>query len=71
MKKILFFGFVLCLSVNLHATDGDIFVAKSDEGVSLKFRVISEQEKTSEAIERVHLKVRLSSPYLFPREFSG
>ena len=50
MKKILFFGFVLCLSVNLHATDGDIFVAKSDEGVSLKFRVISEQEKTSEAI---------------------
>ncbi len=50
MKKILFFGFVLCLSINLNATDGDIFVAKSDEGVSLKFRVISEQEKTSEAI---------------------
>ncbi len=49
MKSFLYLILFFVLSVSLYAADADEFVARNEEGVSLKFKVISEQEKTAMA----------------------
>ena len=47
MKSCLYLILFFVLSLSLYAADVEEFVVKSGEGIDLKFKVISEQEKTA------------------------
>ena len=47
MDKFFYFIVFFSLSLCLYATDGDKFFSESEEGVNLRFKVISEQERTA------------------------
>ncbi len=64
MKKLLLAFLLSLCCVAIHSADGDIFTAQTIEGVDVKFKVISEAEKTCQVGLGIWNQPAISTSYV-------